>query len=206
MAAQLPDVQATVPPVLRMLTEAAWLEFLEEFETYRSQGGARPLARLLLPEVRALLEEEEVSFPQEAPSEGEEREILKKITALFAPSSLVDCFDRFRTITMEGQSSYSVEAVLRYNLQYARMARLCADGVMLSDAKLRDLYVRNLRPVRLGQMVQLEEPSSLPDARRAAVKLVKSLQAMQRALEVPLDRRALPRMPARCRSDARRGG
>ena len=82
MAAPPREIEATAP-VLRTLTEAAWLEFLGEFEAYRSQGRARPLARLLLPEVKALLEEEEVSFTQETLSEEEEREILKKITAFF---------------------------------------------------------------------------------------------------------------------------
>ena len=180
------------PPVLRALAEGAWLEFLAEFEAYRAQGGSRPLRRLLTTEVREVLGELGVSLERDEVSEDEEREALVNIMLLFAPKNRPDCYERFRAISMESQTGFSVEAVLRYNLRYVRMQKLCPAEISPSDSRLRDLYIRGLRPARLAHIVQLEEPDSLQAARQAAVRLAKELFAMQRALEVPLDRRAFP--------------
>src|SRR3546814_696559 len=102
---------------------------------------------------------------------------------LFAPLTVVDAYDRFRAIAMLVQgNNFSIEAVLGYNQAYAQLYKLCPEDARPSDYKLRELYLRNLRPQRLAHCVGLRDPETLADARKFAVQEVKKLHSMQSIL------------------------
>lgn len=152
------EVPTPPAPVLRTLSEEAWLDFVAELDVYRSQGGTRPLRRLLVTEVREVVLEMAVALQSEDLSEEKEQEALAGNTALFAPRSIVDCYDRFRSIVMEPSTSFLVEDVLKFNLRFARMVKLCAGGVVLSDSRLRDLYVRICGPRACRKLFSWRSP------------------------------------------------
>lgn len=179
------------PPFLKSLAEADWMTFTSKWEAYKGQGGRRPLRVLISSTVREVLAEQGIGIDEER-SIDQELELVDSISRLFAPLSRMDCYDRFKTLTMSA-TAFSIEEVLSYNLSYSRLLKLCSDEVIPADARLRDLYVRNLRPIRLAHCVQLCEPETLAEARRLAIVEVRKLQTMQRALDVPLDPRVLPR-------------
>src|SRR5690606_25410807 len=155
-----------------------WVDFKTRLEVYRAMGGRRDLRTLVSSSALEVLEELGVFGAADTP----EAKVVADISALFAPVTVVDAYDRFRAVRMQGQNQancFSVEAVLAYNQAYAQLYKLCPEDVRPSDARLRELYLRNLKPRRLAHCVSLREPTSLAEARKVAVQEVKKLHAMQ---------------------------
>lgn len=172
------------PPFLAVLGEEQWAEFREHLEMYRAVGGARPLHQLLSRTVQRMLVELDVAVSPPAGVSGEEskeEQAIAAISELFAPQSKEDAFERFNRIRMSA-NGFSLEAVLAYNRAYTELFALCAETVRPSDERLRAMYVGGLRPERLARSVDLQEPATLADAKKAAVREVRRLSDMQATL------------------------
>lgn len=176
-------------PFLAAVTEAAWMDFKARLEAYRALGGKRSLRTLFSSAALEIMEELGV-FSEDDTSEAA---TIAAVSALFAPLTVVDAYDRFRAITMRTyDNDFSLEAVLAYNLAYAQLYKLCRKEARPSDSRLRELYLRNLRPQRLAHCVGLCDPESLADARKCAVQEVKKLQSMRTILGGAVSGSGLP--------------
>ena len=171
---------AMTVPFLAAVTEEAWFDFKTKFEAYRAMGGNRDLRTLFSSSVLDVFMELEVF----GDTDTSEDAVLMAISALFAPLTVVDAYDRFRAITMNvAANDYSIEAVLAYNQAYSQLYKMCPVEARPADHRLRDLYLRNLRPQRLSHCVGLLDTESLAEARKYAVQEVKKLRSMQSLLD-----------------------
>jgi hypothetical protein len=90
------EIEAT--PYLDKLSSAAWSRFASEFEAYTARGGKRKIKHLITAAVLKIIE---LRVPKCAELDGSE--FVGAVSKLFAPTSEIEAFDRFKRITMQAK-------------------------------------------------------------------------------------------------------
>ena len=162
-------------PFLDRLAAGEWFRFLREYEAYQARGGQRSVRELVsasalrVISLRVRLGADAAGEATEEASRADpEKQFVAAVSALFAPRTVLEAYDRFIEITMSAKTP-SVDAVLSYLQAYDRQEVLC-QAVLPPAKKLQKLFVRNLRPQRLSERVEFKEPKTLEEAKRFAVE------------------------------------
>ena len=160
-------------PFLQKFSFSEWNRFLDDFEGYKCRGGTKGCKELVSTAVLRLLV---IRRPALAELDGDE--FVVAVSSLFAPASALESFDRFRLLGMRG-ASLSMDALLQYITAFNREELLCA-AAMPPAAKLRQLFVSNLKPARLAERVEFRGPETLAEAKTFALEEAELLLAMTR--------------------------
>eukprot|EP00762_Andalucia_godoyi_P003229 ANDGO_01040.mRNA.1 Retrovirus-related Pol polyprotein from transposon 17.6 len=168
---------ANVPPFLERLSSAAWYKFLFEYEAYQARGGIRPIKNLMSTAVLRL-----ISIRLTDVNDLEGSDLCDKISALFAPKTALESYDRFKKVSMTSKT-VSVDAVLNFILSFEKEELLC-EASLPSDKQLRKLFIGNLKPSRLSERVLFREPESLEESKRFAIEEAENLAHWTKELDV----------------------
>ena len=179
--------ELTQVPYLERLSSSQWAKFVADFESYRGRGGQRRVRSLISDTAMRTItlrlrftkagqppadaarrgESGESGGAREDPA-GDDRAFVQAVSAMFAPRSPLEAYDRFREVNMTAKGP-SVDAVLAYIQAYDRVETLCA-AVMPPQERLLKLFVAGLRPPRLSERVEFRSPRSLEEAKGLAVE------------------------------------
>jgi hypothetical protein len=151
------------------MTESAWTQFLQAFRAYRSRGGRKDIKTLIDSVILAVVR---LRRPELDEATGEDAIML--MSSLFAPSSRLEAFDRFKRLKMTG-NDLSMDALMEYVLQFSRLQAMCGEAATPPDEMLQKEFVKGLRPKRLADRVRLREPSTPDEAKSFAMQEMEAL-------------------------------
>lgn len=164
----------TLVPYLDKLSSESWTRFVADHEAYQARGGVKELKALVSPSVMTMLA---VRVP--ALKDLTSPNFLTRVSALFAPTSKLESYDRFQRLRMlfRGGSQLTVDNVYLFIQAFDREELLCA-SVLPEDKRLRKLFIKGLKPERLGHRVEFRDPKTLAEAKVFAVEETEALIRM----------------------------
>eukprot|EP00762_Andalucia_godoyi_P001629 ANDGO_07155.mRNA.1 hypothetical protein len=197
-------VFANTPPFLEKLNASSWSDFLDAYEGYKARGGVRNIMQLVSNQVLRIIsirlheaDEPPVKGEKEGrdekdDSEIEEERFISLVSRMFAPSSSLESFDRFKKLNMPNARGISMDALLSFILDFEKEQQRCRNALP-SDKHLRKLFVDKLKPARLAERVRFRDPDSLDNAKRMALEEAEVLRHM--ATEISMVHAMYPELP-----------
>ncbi len=144
-------------PVLASLKKELLSPFFLDFESYKRRGGPLSMMDCLASPVQVYLREILPTDPWELTEKELRRNLLKK----FRVSTLMGGLGRLRLILMENSPSFEETVMARYIHTFNFEVELCQFD--FQDKTLRTYFINGVRPTSLGDVLRVQQFSSLED-------------------------------------------
>ena len=172
--AAVDDLTLIVPPVLREPQRAAVLQFVDDYEHYRLQGGKNRVRKCMSSDLQTTLGLMGVNTKDKAAGDDEELgqkdddRFIEEMQALFAPTSIDDAYASLEAVVMKSKAT--VDAAAMYASRFNKARKLAEVKMTLKPKKLRKLFEAGIRPAYLAKLVSHEECETWEESCRELVK------------------------------------